>query len=696
MNWLAFGVAYSVGYAIAAMMLADQPSLLSWFRACALFVPPLTGAVVIVLRRRRWVGCQWLFWSTIALGLVMSAIGLTGWAADELFSKRETWLAWPAVFALFGGVAPLFALLAQPHRGAREPLAATTAVDIAGLAVVTGFLYSFFVTTPTSDGISPLLLVSELQQVLVVGGMVAATFLARRTPWRDTYRRLAYGSFVGLAMLTLSNIEAGRGMYRAADVYDFTWILPFAFLPWAASLAPASDRGESASTESRKELTRPRPWVIFTAVAMIPFLDFGLRRITPADASGFRDLSTAVTFISVLPLLVARIAAERAELQQADGTMRLLTQVIEQAQDFILVLTPDGQVRHANQAFCRAMGVPREDLMTMRAEDLMAREIVSADDIQRLVNGGGTWRGTVTRSRRDGTTFHVSAAVAALVDDGGKPTHVVSVERDISEEKRLREQLIHSERLSAVGGLGPGVAHELNNPLQAVMGYTELLLRDETRQSVRQDLEQVQADAGRAAAIVRNLVTFVRRSALERTLVDLGEVTRSTLALKVFDLQKAQITVQEAYTPDPVIVAGNREELRQAILNLVSNAEQAIAGLGRSGVISVRTGSSDGCGFVEVSDNGPGVPAAMAGRIFEPFFTTRTVGQGTGLGLSIGLGIAQAHGGTLALVPTDRGACFLLSVPLASETMRPSTAALVNSAAEGPGTAGGGVEDDAA
>jgi len=241
-----------------------------------------------------------------------------------------------------------------------------------------------------------------------------------------------------------------------------------------------------------------------------------------------------------------------------------------------------------------------------------------------------------------------------------------------------------------------GVAHELNNPLQAVMGYTELLLRDETRQSVRQDLEQVQADAGRAAAIVRNLVTFVRRSALERTLVDLGEVTRSTLALKVFDLQKAQITVQEAYTPDPVIVAGNREELRQAILNLVSNAEQAIAGLGRSGVISVRTGSSDGCGFVEVSDNGPGVPAAMAGRIFEPFFTTRTVGQGTGLGLSIGLGIAQAHGGTLALVPTDRGACFLLSVPLASETMRPSTAALVNSAAEGPGTAGGGVEDDAA
>ena len=99
-------------------------------------------------RRQSWRGCQWLFWATIAVGLAMSAIGLTGWAADELMSRRNTWLAWPAIFALFGAIAPLFALLAQPHRGAREPLAATTAVDLAGLTVVTGFLYSFFVTAP--------------------------------------------------------------------------------------------------------------------------------------------------------------------------------------------------------------------------------------------------------------------------------------------------------------------------------------------------------------------------------------------------------------------------------------------------------------------------------------------------------------------------------------------------------------------
>src|SRR2546428_9362157 len=178
MNWLAAGILYSIGYALAGWFLQDQPTVLGWFRAAALLVPPLTGAIVIARRRHKWNGCQWLFWATIALGLTMSAIGLTGWAADELIFGRSTWLAWPAVFALFGSVAPLFGLLAQPHRGVREPLAATTAIDIAGLAVVTGFLYSFFVTAPESgtavNMTAQLKLVSEMQQVLVVAAMFAA------------------------------------------------------------------------------------------------------------------------------------------------------------------------------------------------------------------------------------------------------------------------------------------------------------------------------------------------------------------------------------------------------------------------------------------------------------------------------------------------------------------------------------------
>lgn len=677
MVWLAFGIVYSVGYAAVGLLLRDQPIALCWFRAVALLVPPVVGALTIVLRRHAWSGCQWLFWATIALGLTMSGIGLTGWAADELLTERATWLAWPAVFALFGNVAPLFALLAQPHRGPREPAAATTAIDIAGLAVVTGFLYSHFVTAPDSPGnVGPvwgsLLVVSELQATLVAAALIAATLTARDSPWRDTYRRLSLGALVSLVTLTLSNLQAGTGEYQGAVVFDFTWILPFAFFPWAATAAPPSEAApEGLATEANEEAARPRGWVIFSAVAALPFLDFGLRQIAPESLPVFRDISTAVMIISVLPLLVARIAAERAELQVAGGTTRLLAQVIEQAQDLILVLTADGRCRHANDAFCRAVGFSREELALMPAGSLVGHDTVSAEDLQALVRSGRSWRGTVTRRRKDGTTFPVSAFVAPVVDDVGRVTHLVSVERDISEERRLRAQLIHGERLSAVGQLVAGIAHELNNPLQSVIGMTQLLIAAEPEEQRRHDLDSVRANGERAATIVRNLLAFARRSALERSMADLSEIVRSTLALRTYDLRNAGITIQADYASELPLIEVNREEMQQVVLNLVLNAEHAIREAGRPGTIRVTTGQLADLVFLDVTDDGPGIPASLAGRIFEPFFTTKTVGQGTGLGLSTSLGIAEAHGGSLSLQKSAQGASFRLILPAISVAERP-------------------------
>ena len=408
MGWLLGGILYSAAYVATGWLLRGEPVALSWFRAAALLVPPVVGILTIVVRRQSWRGCQWLFWATISVGLAMSAIGLTGWAADELMSRRNTWLAWPAIFALFGAIAPLFALLAQPHRGAREPLAATTAVDLAGLTVVTGFLYSFFVTAPDAGaggGGAPisLQLVSELQQALVVAGMLGAAWVARGTGWSATYRRLAFGAMVGFATLTLSNFEIGRGLYRSGFVYDFAWILPFAFFPWAATTAPASESADSPAAD-RGELERPRPWVIFAAVAMIPILDFGLRRLVPDETlSSVRDLSTAVTLISVLSLLVARIAAERAEMQQVGSTTRLLADVLEQAQDLILVLTPDGRCRYANGAFCRAMGLKpqRPDEAARRRPDDARGDHVAGSAVARPGQGRLARNGHAQARRRD-------------------------------------------------------------------------------------------------------------------------------------------------------------------------------------------------------------------------------------------------------------------------------------------------------
>jgi signal transduction histidine kinase len=267
---------------------------------------------------------------------------------------------------------------------------------------------------------------------------------------------------------------------------------------------------------------------------------------------------------------------------------------------------------------------------------------------------------------QDGTTFPVSATVAGLLDGRGVATHVVSVERDVSEERRLREQLIHSERLSAVGQLVAGVAHELNNPLQGVIGFTELLIGAETRPEVRADLQHVRADGERAATIVRHLLAFARRSALERSIADLNEIARSTLALRTYELRTGDIVVQERYEDQLPLITVNREEIQQVVLNLILNAEHASKATGLPGTIRVRTGQTADSAFLEVADNGPGVAAALTNRIFEPFFTTKSVGEGTGLGLSVSLGIAEAHGGSLSLTSSEGGACFTLKLPLAA------------------------------
>lgn len=678
MVWLALGVIYSLAYVTVGWLLEGLPTALLWFRAVSLLVPPLTGVVTIARRRHVWTGCQWLFWATVVLGLMMSAIGQLGWTVDEIMLGSSTsWLGWYAVFALFGAVAPLLALLAQPHRGARERVAATTAVDIAGIAVLTGFLYSHFVIGPdlaplaSQHPSASLVLLSELQQFLVAVGMGAAILLARQSSWRTIYRRLALGQLVSFATLTLSNLEIWQASYQAGSVLDFIWIMPFAFYPWAASSAPTS--AESAAETTDEDPEPSRPWVIFSGLALIPLLGYLLRVANPSDTlSSFRDLSMAVTVVSVLPLLMARLVVERSELRQigaelkkADARGKLLAAAVEQADDLILIVSHDLRVEHANGAFCRALGYELSELVGTDGRELLAEEShAQIGDMIERVRETGVWRGTYVRRRKDGTTFPCSTAVVPLMTRG-EVTHFVRVERDISEESRLRDQLIHSERLSAVGQLVSGVAHELNNPLQSILGFTELLIETEQRQQNRRDLEQIRAEAVRAGKIVRNLLAFVRRSSSERGMQHVNDLARATLALRSYEFSTSNIALDEQYADGVPPVWVNREEIQQVILNLILNAEHAMRTAHGRGHLTVRTAVVDSNVVVEVRDDGPGIPAKLAGRVFEPFFSTKGVGEGTGLGLSIALGIAEAHGGMLALVPTSSGACFRLTIPAA-------------------------------
>lgn len=266
---------------------------------------------------------------------------------------------------------------------------------------------------------------------------------------------------------------------------------------------------------------------------------------------------------------------------------------------------------------------------------------------------------------------------ARLMVDGSRQKSIHCIARNITERRRLEQQLIHAEKLSAIGQLVAGVAHELNNPLTSISGYTQLLLRDTSlAEPLRDDLRHINTQAERAARIVRNLLVFAREHKPERTLISLNEVVRNTLSLRAYQFRVDNITVITELDADLPMTVADPYQLQQVIMNLINNAHQAITEHGGPGTIKLTTAISpdeisDGLTLaadrlrLSVADTGIGIPANELNRIFDPFYTTKPVGQGTGLGLSICFGIIQSHGGRIwAESELGVGTTVLVELPL--------------------------------
>lgn len=257
--------------------------------------------------------------------------------------------------------------------------------------------------------------------------------------------------------------------------------------------------------------------------------------------------------------------------------------------------------------------------------------------------------------------------------------------------ERLRElqdtqaQLLQAGKLSAVGQLVSGVAHELNNPLSVVIGYGQLLLSRGVPDDVRRPVELIVAQGARMAKIIQSLLLFSRQRKPERRAVDLREVIGQILNLRETQLALSSIRVETAFGADVPRAEGDSHQLQQVILNLILNAEQAILGSGVGGrrtgdciriTTSARhTGGGGARVIAQVTDNGPGIPAPVLPRVFEPFFTTKKVGEGTGLGLSVSYGIVGQHGGRLSVESEPGRTVFTLELPVASAPDQEASAA---------------------
>jgi two-component system NtrC family sensor kinase len=237
--------------------------------------------------------------------------------------------------------------------------------------------------------------------------------------------------------------------------------------------------------------------------------------------------------------------------------------------------------------------------------------------------------------------------------------------KDVTDEREVARRLSHAEKMSAVGQLAGGVAHEINNPLGGILAFAQLMSREERSDDDAENLRLIQDAAMRAKRIVESLLRFSRRpQSEEKGPVDLEKVADEAIFLVQPQMKGAKLEVVRAFR-QPAVALGNSNQLQQIAVNLLVNAIQAVAG---SGKITVAVGpAGQGRVRLSVTDSGPGVRPEHAKRIFEPFFTTKPEGQGTGLGLSICYQIAEEHGGTVKLEPTaERGACFALEVPAAA------------------------------
>ena len=381
-----------------------------------------------------------------------------------------------------------------------------------------------------------------------------------------------------------------------------------------------------------------------------------------AIEGGTNVLDEAALMFTRAVLAQAGIALENARLVELlSSGKREWEQTVDAFNQAICYVDPYGAVRRANRMFAELIKLPVTALPGRAWMTLLPPSWV--DPVARLLSPEGAAAPVEVRSGE--RTLLVTAIPA------GEPGATVLLFEDQTEKRRLQDQLLQSEKMSAIGQLIAGVAHDLNNPLASVVGFSDLLGEAaDVPPRLAEPLAVIRQEAERASAIVRNLLSFARRQEGERQLQSIRPILESTHQLLKNQLLAARIELTLTFEPGLPEVEVHANQIKQVFVNIINNAAQAIASTRHKeggGRIEIATRCEPDGLSVHVSDNGTGIPEAVAQRVFEPFFSTKSEGEGTGLGLSICLGIVKEHGGNISVDPggagSGRGATFVVELP---------------------------------
>ncbi len=341
----------------------------------------------------------------------------------------------------------------------------------------------------------------------------------------------------------------------------------------------------------------------------------------------------------------------------------------------VLLISPAGRIRFTNEKFAQLFGLDFGSISAIKEYKLLAGIIESR--VRDAKAFSYRWRASLDGST-DANCDELEISQPArrvlerysrpVVDVDGRSVGWLETYQDITSQRHFQSKLLQTEKMAAVGQLVSGIAHELNNPLTAIMGYAQLLLGRGLSPAPLTEAEHIYREAERARRIVKNLLFFARESKPERSQTNFNEIVERTLALRGYELKIENISVDCSLAENLPLTLADPYQLQQVFLNLLVNAEQALLHNRGGGRVSIRTyqPSAQRVAF-EVADDGPGVSPEIASRIFDPFFSTKSPGEGTGLGLSIVYGIVKQHGGDVYFEnQTGGGARFVVDLPLVS------------------------------
>jgi len=400
-------------------------------------------------------------------------------------------------------------------------------------------------------------------------------------------------------------------------------------------------------------------------MAIVPISRRGERigAVTIASSAERRFTAMELERVEAMADLLS-LALDNAELvdtlRQAEWRFRTL---FRSAPDAVFTVLQSGRIREANDAVLDVTGFEPLQVVGRAVEDL----VVAPDRPKFTAALAAAFAGTQTRlevtvEHQQGKRRYIEVAISRLPQ--ADPPSVLLVGRDMTSEREMRIRLMETDRLAAVGELVAGVAHEVNNPLSSISAFAQLMLRDEElTASQRDSLEVIKAETMRASQVVRDLLAFARRSEPQREPTDLNAVVARTLRLRGYEFSSNGIDVVQLLGNELPTVLGDARQIQQVVLNLLTNATQAMSPLG-GGTLTVETRADEASVMLEIHDTGAGIPEPVRAHIFEPFFTTKKEGEGTGLGLSVSYGIVSAHGGRIEVAETSTaGTTFRVTLP---------------------------------